>query len=129
MSINNITYLDKVYPHGILFFNKPTISRFYFSDYIEVKLFLDRLHENKVYVISFNWVMSQLNYSEDSPLMTLSDPILITKNSNPKLISKFIRDQIKLASDIYFIDEDIANMLIESEGPGVICKFNEINLF
>lgn len=61
--------------------------------------------------------------------MTLSDPILITKNSNPKLISKFIKDQIKLASDIYFIDEDIANMLIESEGPGVICKFNEINLF
>lgn len=54
MSINNITYLKEIYPHGILFFNKPTISRFYFSDYIEVKLFLDRLPDGKIYVISFN---------------------------------------------------------------------------
>lgn len=88
MSINKITYLSSIYPHGILFFNNPKVTRFYFSDYLDVKLFLNSLKIDKTYVISFDFIVNWLSYDEYSPVITLSKPILITKNSNPRLISK-----------------------------------------
>lgn len=129
MSINNITYLKEIYPHGFIFFNTPKISKFLFTDYLEINSFLKNLEDGKSYVVSLEFVITWCYYKDNSPVITLSDPILITKNSNAKLISKFIRTRISIACDNYLIDEDITNMLIQAEGPGVICKYNEINLF
>jgi hypothetical protein len=39
--------------------------------------------------------MSWFTYEEDSPVISLSKPILITKNSNPRLISNFIKNQVR----------------------------------
>jgi hypothetical protein len=129
MTINNITFLSSIYPHGLLFFNNPTTTRFYFSDYLDVKLFLDSLEIDKTYVISFEFIVSWLSYDEKSPVFTLSEPILITKNSNPRVISNFISKQITKACDYYLLDEAILEMIIYPDGPGVIAKYNEINLF
>jgi hypothetical protein len=73
--------------------------------------------------------MSWFIYEEDSPVISLSKPILISKNSNPRLISNFINNQVRLACDNYYLDESKMDMMIDKDGPGVIVKYNEINIF
>jgi hypothetical protein len=71
-------------------------------------------------------------FEEDSPVLNLSKPILVTKNSNPRLISNFIKDRIRLACDTYYLDDTILEMIEcsdNSDKPGVIIKYNEINIF
>ena len=72
---------------------------------------------------------SNLTYDEDSPVITLSKPILITRNSNPRTISKFIKERIDLMIDSYFLDDEILQNLGSDDGPGVLLKYREINLF
>jgi len=128
MSINNITYLNQFIENRLFIFNNPIVTRFHFNDYIEVSLFLNQLEIDKVYVVTFDFVISWIQYDEDSPVINLSKPILITRNSNPRLISNFITSRIRLACDNYYLDENIIDMLIEQDGPGVIVKYNQINL-
>jgi len=71
-------------------------------------------------------------YEEDSPVLILSKPILITKNSNPKLIANFIRNRIIIALDRYYLDHTVLEMIEcpdYPEKPGVIIKYNEISIF
>jgi len=95
MSITKITYLDVLLPNRLFLMSNPSITRFYFHDYLEVKQFPDNLEVDKTYVITFDFVMSWFTYEEDSPVISLSKPILITKNSNPRLISNFIKNQVR----------------------------------
>jgi len=50
---------------------------------------------DKTYVITFEFILSLLLFEEDSPVLILSKPILITKNSNPRIISNFIKNQVR----------------------------------
>jgi len=132
MTITNITYLDQFYPHNLAIFNNPSINRLYFNDYIEITQFLRSLEPDKIYVLTFDFVVSWLMFEEDSPVLNLSKPILVTKNSNPRLISNFIKDRIRLACDTYYLDDTILEMIEcsdNSDKPGVIIKYNEINIF
>jgi len=129
MSINNITYLDQFIDNKLFIFNNPIVTRFHFNDYIDVSLFLRDLENDKAYVVTFDFVLSWLQYDEDSPVINLSKPILVTRNSNPRLISNFILNRISLACDNYYLAEEIMDMLIKPDGPGVIVKYNQINLF
>jgi len=129
MTIDNITYLDQLHPNKLFVFSNPIISRFYFNDYLEVKHFLNTLEVDKTYVITFEFILSLLLFEEDSPVLILSKPILITKNSNPRIISNFIKNQVRIACDNYYLDENIMDMMIDQDGPGVIVKYNQINLF
>jgi hypothetical protein len=65
-------------------------------------------------------------HDENSPVITLSKPILVTKNSNPKIISKFIQDRIHLTCEAFYLNDDLMDNL---EGPGVLAKYKAINLF
>jgi hypothetical protein len=125
MSIKNITYLDQILENRLFIFNNPSIEWLHFSDYIEIKSFLDSLEIDKTYVITFDFIISWLSYDEDSPVINLSKPILITKNSNPRLIADFIKSRIILACDNYYLDDSI----IDKDGLGVIVKYDQINLF
>jgi hypothetical protein len=132
MTITNITYLDQFYPNNLAIFNNPSITRLYFNDYIEITQFLGSLEQDKIYVLTFDFVVSWLMFEEDSPVLNLSKPILVTKNSNPRLISNFIKDRIRLACDTYYLDDTILEMIEcsdNSDKPGVIIKYNEINIF
>ena len=129
MSINKITYLQQILPNRLFIFNNPSITRFYFNDYIEITHFLNELEIDKTYVITFDFVISWFLYEEDSPVINLNKPILITRNSNPKLISDFLISNVSLAIDNYYLNEDIMNMLSDPDGPGVIAKYDQINLF
>jgi hypothetical protein len=65
------------------------------------------------------------------PCITLCEPILITKYSNPILISKFILNQISLADDKFCLDLDLLMemRLNDKTGPYILVKYNEINIF
>jgi hypothetical protein len=130
-SINKITYLDDIYSNEqpeIYYFRNSYINRFYLMDKNEVADFLFNLNNSKIYLITFEFVISWLQYDEDSPVISLSKPILITKDSNPSLISDFILDKIRLACDNYYLDEEIMDMMTKPEGPGVIVKYSEFRL-
>jgi hypothetical protein len=129
MSTNKITYLDQIIPNKFFVFSNPELlvmDSFGFSD---IKFFIDSLESDKAYVVTFEFVTSWILYEEDSPSIILSKPILITKNSNPITITQFIYYQIGLAIGNYNLDDDILEKIGETEGPGIIAKYNEINLF
>jgi hypothetical protein len=129
MSLNKITYLDQILENKILIISDPYTDILYFSDSLEIHQFLERLENDKVYVLSLEFILSWLTYDEDSPVITLSKPILITRNSNPRTISKFIKERIDLMIDSYFLDDEILQNLGSHDGPGVLLKYREINLF
>lgn len=104
------------------------INRLYFFDSLEITIFLDTLEVDKVYVVCFEYISSWNLHDEDSPVITLSKPILITRNSNPRIISNFIKSQIDLACLSYNI-EQIDNLNDKTETAGVLIKYREINIF
>lgn len=52
----------------------------------------------------------------------------MTRNSNPRLITNFIKSQIDLACLSYNI-EQIDNLNDKTETAGVLIKYREINIF
>ena len=58
MTVSNITFLEGLYPNKLAIFNNPSISRLYFNDYIEITLFLSSLEPDKIYVLTFDLVVS-----------------------------------------------------------------------
>jgi hypothetical protein len=110
--------------------NNSYIDRFYFNDSIEIKHFLKNLEIDTVYVATLEFVYSEMLIDEEDPIILLSKPILITKNSNPTVISKFIIEKIRLVCDIYFLEDEILTCKQgNKDGPGVIIKYSKINLF
>jgi len=130
MSINKITYLSQFFTFNFLAFTNPEFAWFYFSDIIEIKLFLKNLKVEKCYVLIFELIISEITEDEDSPVITLNDPILVTKNSNPDLISKFLLNRISLADEKFELNYNlIKNMRLDKGAPYIRVKYNEINLF
>lgn len=127
MTINNITYLDQIIPNQIFISTNSLNSSLFFYDSIEIKQFLQTLDMDCSYVVTFKFVISWLSYEEDSPTINLGKPILITKNSNPQIIAKFLRDRVNLAIDCYYLDDSM--ILDNKEGPAIIINYSKINLF
>lgn len=128
MSINKITYLSQFTPFEFYAFTNAKFAWFYFSDIIELKLFLRDLEVGKCYVLTLELFVSDTN--DDTPVITLCDPILVTKNSNPILISKFILNRISLADEKFYLDyELIKSMRLEKGAPFIRVKYTEINIF
>lgn len=133
MSITKITYLENILENNLFIFNNSFKSRLYFNDWFEIKQFLNGLEHDKVYVLTFDLVVSWFAYEEDSPSLNLSKPILVTRNSNPRLIANFIKNRIRLACDDYYLDQTVLEMIEGSDNysdkPGVIITYDKINLF
>jgi hypothetical protein len=131
MSINSITFLDRIISHRLFCFSEYLYTHFYFLDFIEVKQFLETLEIDKTYVLTFELIISDFGDDEVFPVITLSKPILITKNSNASVVSKFIKNKISLADEKFGLDIDlIINMKInDSSPPCVLVKYNQISLY
>jgi len=97
MTRNNITFLQDVIINYNGIFNIPDAftTRFYFSDTFEVTQFLDNLDGNKSDVLSIELIYSGLTYEEDTPVIILSKPFLVTKESDPLIISKYLQYRIQ----------------------------------
>ena len=94
MSTNKITFLHDIYPDSICFLNNPKSAILHINDFLEWRTFLNYLEIDKVYVVSLEYVPFWGLFDSDYPIITLSEPILITKNSSPETISKFVKKQI-----------------------------------
>jgi hypothetical protein len=71
-------------------------------------------------------------YEEDNPIINLSKPILISKNSYPKVISDFLNLKIYEACILHYLDESIldSNYFPNKEDrPGIIVNYAKINIF
>jgi hypothetical protein len=64
--------------------------------------FLVKLEDNRIYSII---PLISANNKPNEPYITLSQSFLISKNSSPLLISRFIYDKIILAGKLYNISE------------------------
>jgi hypothetical protein len=129
MSINKITYLQDIIPHKDYFvFSEYDYTLFYFSDSLDIELFLRELQIDKVYVVTFELIISELVDNDNPPVITLSKPILVTKNSNPLIISKFINNQLVQADNNFNLDYDLLiNMRNAGKTvPYIIVKYNYI---
>lgn len=131
MTIKNITFFNQFFPDGIFTISDPYIDILYFSDSVEIANFLfDNLDKDKVYVLTLEFVYSWDRYSEDLPVISLSKPILATRESNPKVIADFIQSRISLCYSTYYLEDRIINSPEgKCEAPGVIVKYKEIRLF
>jgi hypothetical protein len=125
MSINKITYLSQFVDFKFFVFTNLLLDYFYFADLIELKLFLRKLEVGKCYVLIF---LSE--FDDDTPVITLCDPILVTSNSNPTLLSKFILNRLSIADDRFDLEYEILRqMRLDKAVPYIRVKYNEINLF
>jgi hypothetical protein len=129
MTINNITYLNQFIPHGVIAINNPIIDRFNFWDIIEITKFIRKLDQDKVYVINFEFVYSCLLHEDEDPVIKISKPILVTKNSDPKLISDFLKNKVDLIIDLYYLDDEIIKSLGKEDSPSILVKFSDIRIF
>jgi hypothetical protein len=66
-------------------------------------------------------------YDSDGPVIFLSKPILITKNSNPKLLSNFIDERLGDMLNTFHLDESIIERT-NDDGASILVKYKEINL-
>jgi hypothetical protein len=128
-SINRITYLEDFFNHDICILINPDVTIFNFSDSLEVNTFLENLSEDKLYVVIFEFVCSFATYNEDAPTINLSKPIIITKNSNSQTISKFIHSRIDECINTFYLDDSLFFNKNKEDGPGVVVKYREINIY
>lgn len=129
MSIDRITYLDDFIKYDVCIFNDCHFRFLEFSDNLEIKNFLSELIKNRIYVVNLEFVYSVLIYNENSPTINLSKPILIVKNSNPDILSKFIHERINNCIETFYLDDSLFYTGNKNDRPAVIIKFNEINIF
>lgn len=124
MSIHKITFLEDVIPHSMFCSSNSLITWFYFNDPFEVKDLLSDLEYEQAYVVTFDFFVSSLLCCEETPAITLSKPILITKDSNPELISNYLKERINIACDSFHLEETSS-----LDGPVVVVNYSKINLF
>jgi hypothetical protein len=93
VSITKITFLndflndDENNPLEIFYIRKPMITWINFCDFKDIIGLLDILDHNKSYVITFDLVINQMSYESGDPSLNLGPPILISKDSNPWLLT------------------------------------------
>jgi hypothetical protein len=129
MTINKITYLDQFYTSGIFMISDPYIDHLKYFDYLELTKFLNKLEHDKVYVITFEYVYSWLLHDDNDPVIKISKPILITKNSDPRIISNFLKEKVELIIDLYYLDDQIIQSLGEDDSPSIIVRYKDIRIF
>jgi hypothetical protein len=81
--------------------------------------------------MTYEYITSLLMYDGDGPSINLGKPILITKNSNPQIISDYFKERINMMIDTYYLDDSIliCNGKNNPDGPVVIINCCKINLF
>lgn len=129
LSINQITFVKDVFGKSndsasINYLENAHITWFKFWDKCEVKDFIELLDDNKAYLVSFELILDMESFEQGDPTLLISSPILISKDSNPKLISKFISKKAISACYSYNLTHDIAK-----EAPSILVKYKEIYLF
>lgn len=108
VSTKNITLLKDFEISQELRFNKNgkyyynIINRSHELNNKHIYRFLEQLVDKKVYVII---PLLSVNNTPEEPYVILSKQILVSNNSNEKLITDYLNERIKLFFDLYFLGE------------------------
>jgi hypothetical protein len=132
LTTNKITFLNDLFDDSdftdIVYIRKSEFTWFHFNDFKEITDFLETLYHDKCYIITFDLILNPELYCIGEPSLNLGIPILITKDSNPWLISKYLVEKIRICCDSYHLDEEIFSPEVSSS-PRVLVRYREINLF
>jgi hypothetical protein len=127
LSINKITYLEDIlnekenYHLNIFFLRKPNLLWLSFSDYKEIMNLLCLLDHNKAYIVTFDLILDQSGYQLGDPSIILGSPILISKDSNPWLISKYLSSKVVKSCNSYDLNDQTE--------VSILVKYREIIVF
>lgn len=94
----------------------------------DIKEFLGTLEEGKNYVVVIEFIASWLSFTDDSPKLVLTNPILISKNSNPGLIFDLVEIKLNEMVEGYYLDDAIMKSIEYADGPRVVFKYIEITI-
>jgi hypothetical protein len=103
-------------------FSNCKIRIFHFFDTLEVSNFLNNLEFDKTYVVSLELINLETDYCQGDPVITLSDPIIVSNKSNPDLISDYLLNQVIKTYVLFSIEDNQINL------PKILVKYTEINL-
>jgi hypothetical protein len=73
-------------------------------------------------VVSPELINLTKDYEQGDPCFTLSEPFIISKDSDPNLIADLLIKQTCLTCDIFQLEDDQINF------PKILLKYTEINL-
>lgn len=105
---------DQNYSYNIIFFRKPNLLWLKFGDYQEITNLLSLLNQDKAYIVSFDLILDENGYQLGEPSLILGPPILISKDSNPWLISGYISSKIIKSSNSYDLnDQNEVSILVK----------------
>lgn len=127
LSINKITFLEDIlkdeenYHFNIFYLRKPNLVWLSFGDIKEIMNLLCLLDNNKAYIVTFDLILDQSGYQLGDPSIILGSPILISKDSNPWLISNYLVSKVVKSCDSYDLND-------QSE-VSVLVKYREIIVF
>jgi hypothetical protein len=128
MTISKINYLDEFIQNTMFISNNSKIHILNFWHSLEWKQFLNNLEGEQVYVVTFEFVFSFMYHNDDEPTLILGKPILLTRNSNPRILSDYLKERINIVNESYCLDDTILNSS-NTDGPGVIVNYSKINIF
>jgi hypothetical protein len=74
MTINNITFLHDIIPSDMFIINNPSITIHHINDFLQWKLFLNKLEIDKAYVVILEFVPFWDFYNSNGPTILLSNP-------------------------------------------------------
>lgn len=112
-----IKSLDIYYEKGSILF-LPTLT-------VEITTLLESLSDSENYWSSICFYPHISGYNNEAGIkMWIDDPIIINKDSNPLLLTKFIMNRLNLMIDLYYLDDSIFN----SDQSIIVIKYLKIEL-
>lgn len=111
LSITKITFLEELlkedqnYHFDLIYIRKPNFIWLKFGDFQEIMDFLTLLESDKAYVLTFELIFDQNGFEFGDPTINLGSPLLISRDSNPWLISDYIKSKIIISSNSYDLND------------------------
>ena len=107
LSISRISYINDLDLAVFTDFESEKIEIFNKFTIEETTDFLNKLEDNESYMLEIGFVPNIALWDLDAPLMSLSNPVLINRNSSPTTINKFILERLDYMVDYYYLDDTI----------------------
>lgn len=107
LSISRISYINDLDIPAFPDFETEKTEIFRKFTIIEFTNFLNKLEDNESYIVDIRFIPNIVLWDLDAPQMSLSNSILINKNSSGVIINKFIMERLDYMVDYYYLDDAI----------------------
>jgi hypothetical protein len=126
LSISRISYINDLDIPAFANFESEKIEIFREFTIKETTDFLNKLEDNESYIADISFIPSFPLWDLDAPQMSLSNPILINRNSSARTINKFILERLDYMVDYYYLDDTIIQKESDCAVSLSYCKLKSI---